>query len=147
MIQLSPGGEVPATTGPARLGPPPRRRRSGPKPAGNTGPAGIQDPASARLVQALTCAPADPKVVATTALTAVSWAAAGLPRLRAGPLVTVPLSAVVPGTGRRGQHRHRAHGGGGPGRTAQAAANSSKHKHVVKTLPERSYMGTVGPRS
>ena len=34
--------------------------------------------------------------MATTALTAEPWAAAGSPRLRAGPLATVSLTAAVP---------------------------------------------------
>jgi hypothetical protein len=42
----------------------------------------------ARLVQTVACAPAAPKLVAVTAVAAASCAAAGSPRLRAGPVAT-----------------------------------------------------------
>src|ERR1700733_5309666 len=56
------------------------------------GPARRHAVVPAGLVQTVACGPAAPKLVAVTAVAAVSCAAAGSPRLRAGPVATCPTS-------------------------------------------------------
>jgi len=95
-------------------------------------------PERAGLVQARTCAPAEPKPAATTALTAESWAAAGSPRLRGagghglgdGGPAWCPGPACGCGAGGRRDHRHSAGGGDDTGRAARAADGIGTLKHV-----------------